>query len=163
MTGEIKKLPLYRNAVEKFMAMNPQPGFVLPDEWLEIELELNFKIANYEEYQNANAVLMSQVGHFIRSLMIWHQVHLARANGTGYRVLSPEEVTPLEMADLQGDLARRTRRADRRLAFVPLNTLTDDQRRDHADAVTRVAQLRAFAQATFQLPPVPRLGGTGGN
>ncbi len=159
MTGEIKKLPLYLKATEKFMDMNPGPGFVLPYEWLEIELELDYKIASREQYQDFSLDRFKQVEAFKDRLMREHHIHLATDPGVGYRVQAPGEVHHAEAANVSRTIKNTTRKAALRLAFVPLDRLTDNQRRDHADALARVAQLRTLTRETFKLPPVPRLRG----
>ena len=157
MSGAMKKLPLYLHAVDQFMQMNPEPGFVLPYEWLEIELELDYSIANREQYQNFSLDRFKQIEAFKDRLMRVHHIHFATVPGVGYRVQAPGEVHHAEVGNVARTLKTTTRKATRRMAFVPLDQLTDNQRREHADALTRVAQLRALCQDTFKLPPVPRL------
>ncbi|HOW75576.1 MAG TPA: hypothetical protein PK959_06550 [Candidatus Competibacteraceae bacterium] len=157
MTDEIKKLPLYLHAVDKFLKMHPEPGFVLPYEWLETELELDYTIASREQYQEFSLDRFKQVEAFKDRLMRVHHIHLATVPGVGYRMQAPAEVHHAEIANVSRILTSTTRKTVRRLACVPLEQLTDNQRREHADALARVAQLRTLSVNTFTLPTVPRL------
>ncbi len=158
MNGDVKKLPLYLHAAEKFMEMNPEPGFILPYEWLEIELELDYHLSTREQYQQLSLERFQQVTAFKERLMRVHHLHLATVPGVGYRVQAPSEVAGWEGANAALVLQQTTRKAARRLACVPQDQLSDDQRRTHADTLARLAQLRTLVRTPFTLPPVPRLG-----
>ncbi|TVR60864.1 MAG: hypothetical protein EA420_13235 [Candidatus Competibacteraceae bacterium] len=155
MSGDIKKWPLYKNAAERFMALNPEPGFVLPDQWLEYELELSYEISSSEEFRQASLERL-QIQQFREYLMTEYQVHLDRVRGIGYRVLAPGEATGVAMAGLQCEWTAIMRRTARRLIHVPIEQLDDGQLRENAEARARVAQLRGLTAKAFELPPPPK-------
>jgi hypothetical protein len=86
--------------------------------------------------------------HF--ALLSDHQVALSNVKGVGYQIVRPPEQTA--WAEDQGDaeLKKALRKRRDRLVNVNMTSLTQDERRQNADALARLGALAGMAQRTFE-------------
>ena len=79
-------------------------------------------------------------------LLVEEQIALATIRGYGYRVVPPAEQT--RWAETEGieEVKAAARKMGVRLANVDLTELTDERRKENADALTRLSMLRGMVR-----------------
>lgn len=151
----LEEMPGWRRALRSFVDAGHRPGDIVSGAWLDAELGLarptSGTFADFERFKLTELRLVSE---FRERLLDGQQLALVR-EGADWRVLTASE--QLAMAQEEG--RRRMRSAARWQANMLLNTdvghLTDRERAEHAEAVAKMARLKAMTRPVrrAELPP----------
>lgn len=153
---EITKHPIWKQAVDEFLAADFQPEELIPFDWfynafrLEMpkddqpitpaelkRIQLRF-LANFERLQNA--------------LLADHQIDLVNVRGAGYSIVGASDQTEISLQDAQAEIRKTLRRLTKRLVNVKTEVLTSQERAEHSDALARLSQLRGMSSIVRRLP-----------
>lgn len=144
----VQTYPEWRAAAEAF-ASNPVPyGALLEHEWFynAFGIEPPEQAPSVAEFQKRQLKYLSCFKAFEKWLLEEQQMALRSRHGVGYEIVKPAEQTRFAMGDLSEQLSKNFRKAGRRLLHTRLDELNSDQRREHTDAMARLAHLRAMSQ-----------------
>lgn len=147
-TADLAAYPVWRQAVRDFLAEGFKSGDILSHAWLEQRFGLD--PVNDDSKLTALAFRerqfrwLSCIEGFKSELLKQHRVCLASVFGQGYRVTPPAEQSELATDAFEGEVTRAYRKAALRLKFIRIEELTNEQRRENADAVARLSMLRGM-------------------
>lgn len=151
---ELKKFPLWKQAVDDLLELAPAPGFVLTEEWLLEHLELALpKYGTAEEFKKWNLTWLQARSAFFDALRDDHALQFAQKDGEGWRLLAPGEVSRTALARMKHELYKELKRARQSLVCADLTKMTEAERAENADAMTRVARAMNLAREAVKLPP----------
>lgn len=141
MDGEIRLSPAWKHALKVLMERGLADGTVIRKE----ELTELFGLRRPVTAQDQERFQLEFMQHFNElrdELLEEHRIALRTMFGEGaYEVVPPGDQTELAMKDGMRDLRRSMRKMTRTLAFVRHEELTDEQRRQNADAQAKAAML----------------------
>lgn len=156
MAPELKKFPLWKQAIDDFLALDPQPGFVLEEQWLLDHLEMKMPEYGYaEEFKRWNLQWLSARSAFFDALREDHAMQFATKDERGWRLLAQGEVAKVALARMKHELYKELRRARSSLSCADLTSMTDAERTENAEAMTRVARAMNIAREAVKLPAPP--------
>ena len=142
----IKKSPIWKQAVQDFHDLGFKPGDTLTREWLMAHFELD-EPTTIEEYRRFELRFLSHFEAFRQSLLEDHCTDLRNIWGTGsYLVTPPAEQTRAAMEDCHSSLSRALHKAGKRVRYINHDALNDAQRSANADAIAKLANLKAQTQ-----------------
>lgn len=144
---ELSRFPSWRQAVQDFLR-EFKYGDLVPHEWLAehfgtpaIDEDESLTAGDYRRRQFE---WLQNIESFKAELLRDHSVLLQAVRGEGYRWVPPHEQTRIAEDAFQKDAGRAFRSAAYKLKHVRLSELSDDQRRENVDAVTKLASMRSM-------------------
>ncbi|MBH2008210.1 MAG: hypothetical protein I8H71_00785 [Xanthomonadaceae bacterium] len=146
--SDVRLFPIWRQAVQDFLAARFDWGSMVSHEWLERAFAMD-PIADdaaltAQQFRDRQFVWLQAIEAFKAELLEDHQILLASVRGEGYRVVPPGEQTSLTTEKFESDAKRVYRKAAVRLKNVQVSELSDSQRRENSDAIARLAMLRGM-------------------
>lgn len=141
--NDVKKLPLWRDAVERFVAMNPGPGAIIPKKWFFDSFGIE-KPVTAEDQIRAGLEFLSSMDRFRSELLEDYMIDLIAVPGEGYKIIPPEEQTKTALDIRSRNIANEISKMARSVAFVNTAALDDSQRREQADGLAKVAALKTM-------------------
>lgn len=165
---EPKLHPIWKQAVQDFLATDPQPDDVVTmeqlKEWFEMPSLTLETIGKrdpekaVEDYKLRFLALRHQWQH---ELLRKHQIQFdEKERGGGWRVLAPDEVARFTRRQSDRELKKVLARQRERLAHTDLSELSQAQQRDHAETLVRCSwKLRAIKDVDkkkIELPELPK-------
>jgi len=162
-SGGTKLHPIWKQAVQDFLATDPSPGDALTrvqlEDWLEMRRPAR---GTYEEIRDFELRFLAARDRFADELLRKHQIQFGEKDrdANGWRVLAPGEVAKFTRKQSEHELKKALRRQRERLAHTDLSGLSPEQQRDHAETLVRNSwKLRALKDAdkrAMELPALPK-------
>jgi hypothetical protein len=152
----LQQYPAWREAIKAFMDERFAPGDTVSFDWL----YEHFLIARpagttaLADAQKAELQFLAQYKAFEDALLTEHQIALSNVRGVGYRIVPSAEQTRWAEDSGVTDVKKAIRKLGDRLTNVDLAQLTQDQRRENADALARLAMLSGMVKKTVERTPV---------
>lgn len=149
----VQLFPAWKQAVQDFFK-DFRYGNVVSHEWL----EAHFGMPQLGDRQKLTAADFSKrqfewlqsIEAFKDELLRKHDVCLQSVRGEGYRWVPPGEQSKVATDAFEKDAKRVFSTAAQRLRHVRLDELNDDQRRENADAVAKLASLRGMTRKALR-------------
>lgn len=137
----------WQNALAAFDSAEFYPGDIIPMSWF----YEHFRVAELPadalcrvgDYQKERLIFMGHMERFQKALAEEYDLILQNVRGQGYRIMPPAEQTGWTMDQGQREMTRALNKMHLRLTHIRLAELTDDQRRQNADAQAKLAALRS--------------------
>jgi len=146
MSGDTKKLPIYRHAAEQTVALYSY-GSVITHEWLLDQLEIvPPKIGTPEQFQAYSLRRLEDVTDYREELLREHNMATTTIRGVGYVIVLPGEQATLAMRELEADVTRAIRKTRDKLVHTKIDALTADEARQRTDAMGKLAAFAAMRQ-----------------
>jgi hypothetical protein len=144
---ELARYPSWRQAVQDFLR-EFKYGDLVSHEWLADHFGMP-SVSDEEsltavEFRRRQFEWLQNIESFKAELLRDHSVLLQAVRGEGFRWVPPHEQTRIAEDSFQKDAGRAFRSAAYKLKHVRLSELTDDQRRENVDAVTKLASMRSM-------------------
>lgn len=137
------KFPEYKQAVDDFLSMNPQPGTIIDTEWIDKHLGIDKSQA--KDWHSANRVNLQRLTRFeeFRSeLLIEHRIYIENVRGKGYVVVPPGQQTERVAVRLMDEIRLAARRANAGIVNIDLEKLTDAEVKENTDMRAKLAALK---------------------
>ncbi len=131
--------PEWRNALAQIIALDPQPGDVIPREWLEELLDLP-EAVDMAGFQRRNLRWLQRFDKLREELLTTHQMWLRPAEG-GYEFVPPAQQTETAYTDYSRQAFLKLKRMVRVAKNVRLSELTDQERRANSDSLAKMSML----------------------
>ena len=145
--------PRWREVMKLFIAAGFSIGDVVTHEWFYKAFEL--EKPNYDTPNGvAEKTRMEYLAGFtiLRQVLLQdHKLDLKSLPGEGYTIIAPGEQTGEAYGDGIKEMRRALRRMARRIVCIKLEELTDNQRRENAEAMAKLAMLRGMVRKTNRL------------
>lgn len=143
MESDDKRLPLYpawREAERVLLAEGMTHGTLVTDDRLTelFNIEPPRSIADVQRFQLET---LGQLDSLRASLLENHRMMLTRARGLGYTVVPPGNQTRLATTIRTREIRNKMRKLVREISHVQVDALTDEQRKENADAIAKVGGL----------------------
>jgi len=141
---EVKKSPLWKQAVEDFLASEFGYGDTVPLQWFvdHFGLEMPETAKQQRDFQASMARCLQK---FRQHMLTNHCMDFVNVWGTGYAVVKPGEQTSVALKDAKDTIRKAISEGMKRIVFVRQDMLTDAQRQENVDAVNKMASLQAMA------------------
>lgn len=142
---QVKLYPAWRQAEKDLLEEGLSYGSLIPDEWL----KLAFGLAEPEtiaQAQRNDLVMLRQLDALRESLLQGHRMMLRRVQGVGYTVVTPEQQTAVALKDRTREVKCAMRKLAQELSYVNHERLSDDQRKENADAQAKLGALRSMVR-----------------
>lgn len=156
--GGLELHPAWREVLRRWPIAGFTWGDTIPHEWLYEAFSLP-PIRDDMTVKQAEAIRLKFLGQFEsfrRALLEEHRMDLASVRGYGYEIVTPAEASRRAYEEEMHEVRKAFRNLGRRLRFVPVGQLTDEQRRENADLLARAASLRRMLK-----PPTADEAGDG--
>lgn len=142
----------WQNALAAFKAADFNPGDVIPMAWFFEHFRVKPPEARktMAEFQGEQFKFMGEMDRFQAALAEDLSLVLQNVKGEGYRVVPPAEQTEWAMDKVHRDFSKAMSKAHMRLTHLRLSELSDDQRRQNADAQAKLAALRAGGRKALE-------------
>lgn len=132
--------PDHRQAVADLISEGVEPGRIVTHEWLDQHLRLDRKLKDYPFKR------LSGVEAFKTQLLVENKIHLQTIRGKGYVIVAPEDQTKVAVEDAMNGIGKSIQKGVLRLTNVDAERLSDDGRKENADALSRLAALGGMAK-----------------
>lgn len=136
----IKLHPIWKQAVVDLLEMNPEPGYVITEDWLLEHFELPRPSGGgFDAAEKWRFTFLDLRTKFKEALEDEHSLiftDVERKSG-GMRLLYPHEVAEYEEKRWRSRVGNETRRTVRRLKNTNLLDMTPDQREKHLLSLAR--------------------------
>lgn len=117
-------------------------GSIITSEWMDEALGLK-PPATIAEYERNQLVRLRQITALRDSLLETRKMMLVSEPGVGWRVVTPEEQTKLAVHVRTKEVKSAFAKMLRELTHVDTAKLTDDQRKENADALAKLGAMRS--------------------
>lgn len=152
----VELYPSWRQALVRFRDAGFTYGDTLPHTWLYEQFDctalLDPKIT-WEQAQKFQLKLLSHFTPFRETLLDRDQIDLQSVPGVGYELVPPADQTGRALKDTIKDVNKAIRKGVARATNVNTALLTTEQRREHADNLTKLGFLRQMTKPPRELPP----------
>lgn len=139
--------PEWRHAMQQILALNPQPGDVIPRDWLEELLDLP-PAKTMAEFQQRSLKWLQRFEKLRDELLVTHQIWLRAADG-GYEIVPPSRQTEQAYGDYSRAAFLKLKRMVRVAKHIRLAELTDAERKANADSLAKMSMLVGMVGATL--------------
>jgi hypothetical protein len=136
--------------VEKFMDLNPVPGFIITHNWIDSSFNLK-KGSSHAEYERYQLQKMSCLDKFRLELLEKYQIALKNVQGVGYSVIAPKSQTEYAMKLLRKELRKSFKNSRQLLENIQLGELNEDERKYNTDAKTKLAFMSMTTKKTMRM------------
>lgn len=147
-------LPEWRQAVKDFLAAGFKEGDIVPHAWLEQHFDMAPLDADRPilpaDWSARQFTWLRNIEAFRSELLEQHQIFLSNIIGQGYRLVPPREQTSVAQDKFERDAKKSYRRAATVLKHVRIADLTDAERRENLDAITKIAMLRGMHKTALE-------------
>lgn len=144
MDEALKLFPAWRDALEKHIANGLRPGDVICKHDIAKQCGLRPPVTA-EDARRYDLQLMQIFNEYRAELLEVHLMDLQSLHSKGdYLVVEPKDQTANALQVGRAEIKAAVRKMAKRLHYVDLVALTDEQRREHADGLGRAAALGAF-------------------
>ncbi|MHC1792129.1 hypothetical protein [Solidesulfovibrio sp.] len=135
----------WQNALVAFGSAEFKPGDIIPMAWFFEHFRVKDPASRQTigEFQEQQFKFMGEMDRFQKALAEDYDLVLQNVRGEGYRIVPPHEQTDFAMDRVQREFSKAISRAHMRLTHVRLAELSDDQRRQNADAQAKLAAFRS--------------------
>ena len=155
--------PIWKQAVQDFLAADPKPGDVVTRTQLEKWFEMRRPArGTYEEIRDYELRFLATRDKFCDELLRKNQIQFGdkERDEDGWRVLAPGDVAKFTRKQSERELKKALRRQRERLAHTDLSGLTPEQQRDHAETLVRCSwkqrALRDAEKRAIEVPSLPK-------
>jgi hypothetical protein len=153
MTDGVSLYPAWKQAAADLFAGKYSFGDVVSHEELQEALKLpkptgRVEVAKYERWR---LDLLSQVEALAGYLLEEKNMCLRALPGRGYEIVRPEDQTGFAMKDGMKRVGSEIRKMGRRLKFIDRSSLTSEQAKENADALSRLSFLSQEASRVKRL------------
>lgn len=146
--GELRLSPPWKHALQVLIEQGLKNGDVIRKEALVELLGLRAPITA-EDQVRFQLDFMQQFTDLREELLEEHRIALRTMYGeSSYEVVPPSAQTELAVSDGMKEIRRSIRKTARMLAFVRHEELTDEQRKQNADAQAKTAMLASMVRQT---------------
>jgi len=143
---------IWRAALLEFLDENHVPGDIIEHKWFldHFKMEVPETMSKHE-WGKWSLKFLSYFMPFREHLLKDHFIDLQSIGGDNFQIIPPEEQTRSAVLELGGNYKRIHRRCSNRLRYVNKDKLTQQQLQENADALAKVAQLKAMAQPIWKV------------
>ena len=143
---------IWRQAVLDFLDEKHAPGDTLTHQWFleHFKMEVPDKLSR-EEWGKWSLKFLSYFMPFREHLLKNFCIDLQAIGGESFQIVPPEEQTRSAVLELGGGYKRIHKRCAKRLRYVDKDRLNQQQLQENADALSKVAQLKALAEPIWKV------------
>lgn len=148
----LQQYPAWREAIKAFMQERFAPGDTVSFDWLYDHFLIKRPGGStlLADAQKAELQFLSQFKQFEDALLTEHQIALTNVRGVGYRLVPPAEQTRWAEDSGVTEVKKAIRKLGDRLTNVDLVQLTNEQRKENADALARMAMLSGLIKSAVE-------------
>ena len=150
----VQPYPPWRAAVEAFLSAGFQPGDVIEHEWFWKAFGLKrppddtpLGVAQREMWK-----FLKQFEPFCTALLCEHKILLVNERSVGYRFVPAGEQTQEAYEEGVREVRKAIRKMGLRITHIDLTALTDQQRRQNAEALAKLSMLETMRRKVRRLP-----------
>lgn len=142
---EPKLFPAWRQAEQDLIAQGVTYGSLITDEWLRAAFGI-VEPKTIADAQRNDLVMLRQTDALRDSLLQTRNMMLRRVQGVGYSVIPPDQQTRTAMKDRTREVKSALRKLALEISHVDQSMLTDEQRKENADAQAKLGALRGMVR-----------------
>lgn len=138
--------PAWKQAVADFIEANFAYGDMVPLPWLYQVMKVRQPTPETPRLEAAKLDLQfgQQFGCFKDALLTDYLFDLQKDKSGDYLVVRPEDQGPRALKEGMHDLRQAAKKTHKRMTFIAVDRLTDEQRRRDSDALANFSQLRGI-------------------
>lgn len=147
--GEAEYHPAWREVLHRWPTTGFTWGDTIPHDWFYKAFNLT-PITDGMTIKQAEVIRFKFLGQFEslrRALLEEYRMDLVSVRGYGYEIVTPAEASRRAYEEEMYEIRKAMRNMARRLRFVPIAQLTDEQRRENTDLLVRAAGLRQMLKS----------------
>ena len=153
MDAPLKKYPLWKQAVDDFIAEQRPFGSHLTRQWLIDHLEISVPSrGSMDEFRKFETGFLAARVRFFDTLRRDHGIQFRDAKDGEWELLHPREATRYAIEKGAREMKDAWHRSHDRVTHVPLEQLTDQERAENADVQARLGEKRAMLMS-LKAPP----------
>jgi hypothetical protein len=143
---DLQQYPPWREALRQFFRDDHTYGSTVPHSWFWAAFGLNEPAADTlnAEAEKSKLLYLAQFKAFEDALLVEHRMALASVRSIGYSVVPVEEQAQWAEHESSEELRKAIKKAAKRLVYVDITQLSDQGRKEHSDAMARLARRQAF-------------------
>jgi hypothetical protein len=141
MIYQLQHLPLWKEALKKFISTDPKPGDLIRNDWLMSEFGIS-QPETANDYVKSQLEFLQAFTSFKDALLEDYRIDLKPVRGVGYEVVHPKDQTRLALEKRTLNISRELRKMTRSIAFVNVEVLSESERREHTDGMTKAATIQ---------------------
>lgn len=150
---ELALHPAWREALRDWPNSGFTWGDTIPHEWFYTAFNLPTvrPMMSVAEAEKIRLKFLTQFEAFRRALLEEYRMDLVSVRGYGYEIVTPAEASRRAYDEEMHEITKAIRNLGRRLTYVSVGQLTDEQRRENADLLARASTLRRIIRPTPEL------------
>ena len=143
----MKLYPAWRQVEADLLARGLNDGEIIPMDYLRAGFGVEDpRTLNGAEALRQHGLFNFSLGELAASLLENHRTKLRLVDCVGYMVVPPEDQTRLSMQDRRAEISNALNRAVRDVTYVRTEQLTNEQRKENADAMAKFGMLRSMVK-----------------
>ncbi len=135
--------PAWKFALEMFLSRHPEPGTVLRKDWLLEHFNIE-KPVTAEDQTKADLKFLRAFVSFQSELLEVYKIDLKPIIGIGYEVVHPKDQTRRALVTSLNSVGKELRKMSRKITHVNTTALTESERKEHTDGISKAASIRAM-------------------
>jgi hypothetical protein len=137
----VSLFPIWKQAVQDFLSEGLQPGQMVTHQWLNEHFRLD-EPKTVEDYKRHQFAFLQNMDAFRECLLEAYSIALRSRPGQGYEIVAPEQQTAYAVEQGMRRVKRELNWMADHLVNVDHSKLTNDQRKQNADALARAAMMK---------------------
>lgn len=134
--------PEWRQAA-KDLAAQFKYGDLVTLDWLREAFELQ-EPQTIEEFKSYQLDFLSSMDALRQELLVEYQLSLRNVRGVGYELVNPNDQVETAWQSTFGKVRRELGKLAGTIRYIRHDELTDEKRREHADAQAKLSGIHAF-------------------
>ena len=141
---DLEYYPAWREALRRWPTTGYTWGDTIPHEtfYEAFGLEAPRDDMTVKQFETIRLKFLGQFEAFRRALLEEHRMDLVSVRGYGYEIVTPAEASRRAYDEEMHEVHKAMRSLRRRLTYVAVGQLTDEQRRENTDLLARGSLLR---------------------
>ncbi len=141
---EVVKSPIWKQAVEDFLASDFTYGDTVRHDWFVTHFRLE-EPDTAREQKEFQAAMATNFAKFRKRMLKSHLMDFVNVWGKGYVIVKPGDQASVALKDTREAIRKAVADAVDRVSFVNQEMLTDAQRQENTNAQNKLAMLQSMA------------------
>jgi hypothetical protein len=154
--ADVRLYPPWREALERFLTAGFKADDIVPHKWFfdAFGIEEPQDNMRHDEAKALELKRLKQFEQLQKALLEDHKIDLVSEPGAGYRITPPSEQSKDGYTEMLHDMAKAYRKGVRRVLNTDISLLTDEQRRDNANHLAKLAHVKLMIKQSRKMPEI---------
>lgn len=140
--NEVKKEPLWKNAIDVFIASNFSYGEAIPKSWFMNQFGIKEPVTAKDQ-ESASLQFLASMDSFRRSLLTEYKIYLISLRSVGYAIVPPGSQTNVVMETGAKEIEKTFRDIASGLKNIKYEVLSESERTHNSDQIAKLSFIKS--------------------